>query len=199
VPDSSHVITAQTVAAVEHDGERFVRAYRDRFGHVLNADNASELFDEYAASPETRALRVAAVRPAAAKVVELAYQELLAEPVRGALPLVAFISVGNGAGKSTSIGPDGPSTLVFDSTLSQFAPSVEHIERAVAAGFTVEVRHLVRDIEESWLAVLDRVMHQGRAHRHARLASNWATKPLGQGTRTSGTRAWVELSELFAR
>jgi hypothetical protein len=45
---------------------------------VLNADNASELFEDNATS---RATCVAAARPAAAKVVALAYRELLTEPV----------------------------------------------------------------------------------------------------------------------
>lgn len=157
------------MAAAADPAELLARApglvdeYLQRFGHVLNADNASELFPEYAASHDTRATRVGLVRPAAGRIVELAYARLLAEPVAtGRLPLVVFTSGGNGAGKSTSVPPDGAEHIVFDSTLSQFEPSAANMERALTAGLHVDVRHLSRDIEESWRAVMHRAMHEGQ-------------------------------------
>jgi Zeta toxin len=71
------------------------------------------------------------------------------------------MSGGNGAGKSTSVDPAGAEHIVVDSTLSEFELSRANIERALAAGFGVEIRHLSRDVEESWRAVLDRAMHEG--------------------------------------
>lgn len=161
--------------AVERHPQRFVDAYRRRFGHVFNADNGSELFEEYAASPDTRATRVAAVRSAAARVVDLAYEQRLSEPVRaGRLPLVVFMSGGNGSGKSSSVPPDGPEHIVFDSTLSQYALSAARIQEALDAGFDVDVRHLSRDPEDAWAGVLHRAMHEGQG-RTVTLSGHMAT------------------------
>jgi len=168
-------IRERTLADANRRGAELVREYRRRFGRVLNADNASELFEDYSASHETRATRVAAVRPAAARIVEVAFTELLSEPVDvGRTPLVVFMSGGNGAGKSSSIAAGDPAHIVFDSTLSQFEPSRLNIERALAAGLDVEIRHLARDLEESWDAVMDRAMHEGNG-RTVTLAGFLAT------------------------
>lgn len=43
-------IRARTLAQVQERGALLVAQYRRRFGRVLNADKASELFDEYTRS-----------------------------------------------------------------------------------------------------------------------------------------------------
>lgn len=155
-------IAAELLADVDAAPIEYVQRYRERFAHVLNGDNASELFDTYARSAETRATRVAVVRRAAAQVVERTYQTLLSEPIPcDRVPLVVFTSGGNGSGKSTSVSVEAPEHIVFDSTLSQFQPSSEKIDHALAAGHEVDVRHLARDPVAAWRGVLHRAMHEG--------------------------------------
>jgi hypothetical protein len=118
---------------------------------------------------------VRAVRAAAGRVVELAYQKLLATAIAaGRLPLVVFMSGGNGAGKSTSVPADSPEHIVFDSTLSQFAPSVRHIDAALDAGFDIDIRHLARHPEAAWEGVLNRAVNEGRG-RTVTVAGHVAT------------------------
>lgn len=156
-------VRERVLASVAADADGLVTEYLARFGRVLNADNASELFPDYAASPATRATRVAAVRPAAARIVDLAFARLLAEPVApDRARLAVFTSGGNGAGKSTSLAPDDPAHAIVDSTLSRVAPSRANIDRALSAGLDVEIRHQCRDVEEAWDAVLTRAMGEGQ-------------------------------------
>ncbi|MGE3190917.1 MAG: zeta toxin family protein, partial [Vicinamibacterales bacterium] len=162
-PQAAEDVTARTTAQVDADTPGYVRRYRARFGNVLNADNASELFEDYAGSPETRATRVQEVRPAAAKVVEAAYAAALAEPVpEGKQPVAVFTSGGNGSGKSSTVDPDGQQHLVFDSTLSQPAPSAAKIDQALAANHQAVIRHVSRDPVEAWDSVLARAMDEGQ-------------------------------------
>src|ERR1035438_9334687 len=101
----------------------FRSEYRRRFGNVLNADNAAELFPEYAASPASRAQFRPAVHPAAQWVRDKLFTRALADPnVRE----VIFTAGGNGAGKSTG-GLRGD--VVMDTTLS----NPEHSEKLVQA------------------------------------------------------------------
>lgn len=136
----------------------YVQTYLGRFGTWLNADNASELFPEYSASPEARQRLFLVVRPAAGAVVEGAYERLLVEPIAsGRQPFIVFTGGGNGAGKSTSVRNDG--AIVFDSTLSLLEPSVRKIDAALKAGFYVRVRYLYREPIEAWAeGVLPRAM-----------------------------------------
>ncbi|MCA1586833.1 MAG: hypothetical protein LC791_19370, partial [Acidobacteria bacterium] len=159
-PDIDKEIHTRTLDAVHGNPDRFVNEYLRYFGRVLNADNASELFDDYRLA---RATRVKPVRAAAGRVVEGAFERLTAEPVaEGRLPLAVFTSGGNASGKSTGIDNRARAHLVFDSTLSQLEPSVAKIERALAAGLDVRIRHVRRDPVDAWRAVLERARENGR-------------------------------------
>ena len=158
-------IVAKTLTVVESDPVGHVQVLPRRLRPRANADNASELFEDYSQSQETRVLRGTAVRAAAGTVVELTYAQLLSECVRrGSIPLVVFMSGGNGAGKSSSVAIDGPDHMgVFDSPLSQFDLSVAKI--TLQAGFDVDVRHVARDPEAAWRGLLDRAMQEGMGPR----------------------------------
>ena len=106
------VIEADAFTAIENRTLAHVRRriiglkseYLNRFGTQLNADNASELFEDYAATLETRALLGPPVRKAAAAVVNALFADVItARPPSGRLPLVVFTAGGNGAGKSSSL------------------------------------------------------------------------------------------------
>lgn len=136
-------IEAATTSRVAADPDGYVDRYLAQFGRVLNADNASELFPEYAGSAETRATRVKPVRKAASTVVERAFTRLLAEPVPpGKDRLVVFTSGGNASGKSSTTNMQGRQALTWDTTASQLGPTAAKIDEALAAGFDVEINHV---------------------------------------------------------
>jgi hypothetical protein len=149
------------------DIRALIATYVQRFGCVLNADNASELFPEYTATPDARALLGPAVRPNAARIVDAVYARRLAEPVISPrLPVAVFTSGGNGSGKTSSVpAAGGKAHVVLDSTLSQLEASTENIERALEADLLVYIRHLARDVIDAWEnGVLARAMDPGSRH-----------------------------------
>lgn len=152
-PDARVTALARVLAAPNE----FAAAYIERFGALLNADNASELIPEYASSPASRAALGTAVRPAAARIVEHTFHRLLQAgvPVHKKR-IIVFTSGGNGSGKSTSVHADQAQSITVDTTLSQWEPSLANIRRALAAGFDVQVNHISRCPEASWQAVLTR-------------------------------------------
>jgi hypothetical protein len=93
--------------------------YTRRFGSVLNADNAAELFADYAASNPARTKYRVAVHPAAQWIRDELYRRALADPN---VKEVVFTAGGNGAGKTTG---DPQSDAVLDSTLN----NPEHADR----------------------------------------------------------------------
>ncbi len=117
------------------DREAFLAEYRRRFGRVLNADNAAELFPEYASSLDTRARFRVAVHPAAQWIRDELFERALADPL---VAEVIFTAGGNGAGK-TSGAPDGE--IVYDSTLNNVDHAQRCIEKCLGAGKSVVVAY----------------------------------------------------------
>lgn len=156
-------VQARAIEALQADPDGFKRRYLERFGRVLNADNASELFDEYAASDETRATQGVAVRAAAGALIDSLYQDLLAMPVEeGREPIVVFTAGGNAAGKSTAIPNEPSADIVFDSTFSSYEPSKVNVDRAFASGRDIRIRYTYRDPMAALQSSLDRAL--GEAH-----------------------------------
>ncbi len=206
---------------VEQHLDEYVDTYRRVYGRVLNADNASELFDDYASSPAARSANARAVRGPAASLVDELYSRALAEPVPDGLErLVVFTSGGNGSGKSTTVGAGNRAAIAIDSTLSDVATSKAKIDEALAAGFDVQIAHVSRDPVESFRAVLDRAAGEAQAGRpvpltiHARthlesprvlaqLATAYADNPRVRirafQNPGDGTLPPVRLDALFAR
>lgn len=213
-------VQERAAAAVEADPNGMVAKYLKRFKTVLNADNASELFPDYARSAQARSWFVRAVRPAAAAVVERAYRHLLARPpAKGKAKVVVFTGGGNGSGKSSTLGASElkRAAVVMDSTLSDFDASKRNIEQALAAGFDVRLAFVHRDpIEALKAGTLPRAMQEGagrtvpiavhaRTHIEApkvlrRLAEAFADDPRVQvdvfANRESGGLQPISLSEL---
>lgn len=61
---------------IEQNLDAYVEAYRSEYGRVLNADNASELFGDYSASPGARSTYARAVRGPAASLVDEMYARI---------------------------------------------------------------------------------------------------------------------------
>jgi hypothetical protein len=131
-------------------------AYTQRFGNVLNADNAAELFPDYAASPDSRTQFRAAVHPAAQRIRDELFRRSLAN---ADVSEVVFTSGGTGVGKSAA---DLPGDVVMDSTLSNPEHSRCEIQSALDAGKQVHIVYTYRPIDEAMNAALDRAKENGR-------------------------------------
>lgn len=138
------------------DPQGFVDAYRSRFGSLLGADNAAELFQDYALSPQSRARFHTAVHAAARWVRDAIYSQALASP-NGANRVI-FTSGGSASGKTT-LAPAlmrGGDALLYDSTLSVMSGAQAVIEAALAAGKSVSIVHIRRPLDDAFRANLCR-------------------------------------------
>lgn len=161
--ETDDTMRARTTARVTADPARYVTRYLNAYSPTLNADNASELFPEYAASAETRATRGPAVRQAAAIVMERAFERLLAQPVpTGRKRIALFTSGGNASGKSSTIDPDGSHALAWDTTASSLEPTAARIDQALEAGLEVHLAHLSVAPEEAFRRAIVRSGNEGQ-------------------------------------
>jgi len=149
-------VRAKALRFIEEDPERLLKEYSERYGSVLNADSAAELFPEYAASPASRARFRPAVHPAAQWVRDELFARALIDP---AVHEVIFTAGGNGAGKSTG-GLTGD--VVMDTTLSNPEHSEKLLQAALDAGKRVQVVYTYRPIQQAFEGVLDRARLEGR-------------------------------------
>jgi len=149
-------VRANALRRTQYDPEGLLREYTQRFGSVLNADNAAELFPEYAASPASRAQFRPAVHPAAQWVRDELFTRALRDPN---VHEVIFTAGGNGAGKSTG-GLTGD--VVMDTTLSNPEHSERLVQAALDAAKSVHVVYTYRAIQQAFAGVLDRARVEGR-------------------------------------
>lgn len=143
-------------AELEQNLEGFITDYRHQFDNVVSADNAKELFSDYARSPQTRGeLTVAVHRPSAALAGQV-FKQMVNEPVPpGRDPFVIFTAGGTGSGKSSSLevmfpGITERAHVVYDSTLSHLDGALQQIGAARAANHDVMIVFTDRDIEEAF-------------------------------------------------
>jgi len=149
-------VRASALRRTQDDPEGLLAEYTRRFGNILNADNAAELFPEYAASLASRAQ----FRPAVHRAAQWVRDELFVRAVQGPHAReVIFTAGGNGAGKSTG-GLTGD--VVMDSTLSNPEHSRKLVQAALDASKNVHIVYTYRPIEQAFEAVLDRAGIEGR-------------------------------------
>jgi UDP-N-acetylmuramoylalanine--D-glutamate ligase len=149
-------VRANALRLVQEDPAGLLQEYTRRFGKVLNADNAAELFPEYAASLASRARFRPAVHPAAQWVRDELFARALQDPNVHEVVLTAG---GNGVGKSTG-GLTGD--VVMDSTLSNPEHSERLLRAALDAGKSVQIVYTFRPIEQAFEGVLGRALVEGR-------------------------------------
>lgn len=163
----------------EHTDEAIAR-YQEKFGKVINTDNARELSQDYApggigaADPKTKAARStwsnAVHEPSSALVKEIYQRELKKPAAPGQLDRVVFTAGGTAAGKTTALSNvpaianlAEPAQIIYDTTLSSLNSSLERIAQALEAGKTVTIVYLHRDPVEAFVnGVLPRVERMGR-------------------------------------
>ena len=149
-------VREEALRHVQENPEPILAEYSRRFGNVLNADNAAELFPVYAASVESRTRFRVAVHPAAQWVRDELFRRSLTDLN---VHQVIFTAGGNGAGK-TSGGLSGD--LVMDTTLSNREHSEGLLRAALDAGKEVAVVYTYRPIMDSLNGVLHRSTTEGR-------------------------------------
>jgi GT2 family glycosyltransferase len=149
-------VRAAVLGAVEKRREELLAEYTRRFGNVLNADSAAELFPEYSASLASRTRLRIAVHPGAQWIRDQLFDRALADQQ---VAEIIFTAGGNGAGK-TSGAPQGD--IVYDSTLNNIEHADRCIQRSLLAGKSVVVAYTYRSIREAFLGVLNRAVSEGR-------------------------------------
>ncbi|MGE0491037.1 MAG: zeta toxin family protein [Vulcanimicrobiota bacterium] len=149
--------------------DQLVDEYGQRFGNILDLDNARELFDEFAASPEARSRYGTAIHEPSNRLIDEVLDRRLSGPVReGAEPEVVFTAGGSGSGKSSAIDDLGgiydDTDFVFDSTLANYDRSLSRIEQVLESGRDVEIAYVYRDPVDAFVnGVLPRAAETGRA------------------------------------
>jgi predicted kinase len=163
LPDAGEqAVRSAVISQVESDRERYLSEYTQRFGNVLNADNAATLFPEYNEDP---AKYREAVHPAAQWIRDELLRRALAEPEGNGDGRIIFTAGGNAAGKSTAVAIGGVSAeaqVVLDSTLSNPQHAERLVRMAVDAGKAVGIIHVDRPLEDAMEAMLDRARSEGR-------------------------------------
>lgn len=168
--------------------EHYLAEYSNRFGNVLNADDAATLFDEY---NRDRARYRVAVHPAATWIRDELFRRSLEIVSEGPVSVV-FTSGANAVGKSSAIEYSQArqwAHTVFDSTFSNGAHARSLIEAALAAGRGISILHVDRPLEETLLAMLDRSRLEGRVVRIQQIIHSH------QGAAETVRALWTEFRE----
>jgi hypothetical protein len=168
LPPDQAAIHDRVATRVETTPSTFVDEYRRRFRNVVSADSAKELFDDYAASNETRTQNDLAVHRPASAVAQKVYEQILDEPLpRGHEPSTILTAGGTGSGKTTSLADLFPEVrdrarVVYDSTLTNLDAAVRNIDHARRVGDEVTVVFTDRQVEEAFRSTLTRATDEGR-------------------------------------
>jgi hypothetical protein len=152
----------ETLRKLRANPEAYLAEYTNKFGNVLNADDAAMLFDEY---NRDRAKYRVAVHPAATWIRDELFRRALAETAPEGRNRVVFTAGGNAAGKSTAVAVTGSAKqaqVVFDSTFSNPEHAKKLMDQVLGSGKTVVVLHVSRRLDEIFAAMLDRAESQGR-------------------------------------
>jgi len=127
----------RAIAHLESSPERFLSRYKERFGNVLNADDAATLFDEYNQNPAK--YRVA-VHPAAQWIRDELFRRALAQPAEAGRNRVVFTAGGNASGKSSTVaasGAEAGAQIVLDSTFGNAGHARRLFNDALKAGGSI--------------------------------------------------------------
>src|ERR1700722_11482909 len=143
--DELHV-RDETLRKLRENPEHYLAEYTERFGNVLNADDAATLFDEY---NQDRAKYREAVHPAATWIRDELFQRALAKTAPAGKNRVVFTAGGNAAGKSTALALTNIANraqVVLDSTFSNPEHARRLINLALDAGKTATVHYVFRPL-----------------------------------------------------
>lgn len=144
--------------AENRDG--MIADYRARFGKVINADNARELFAPYREGDNATRGRLTDVTSGIAQeIAQAVFRQVLAEAPQGSR--VRFTAGGPGSGKSIAVeGEQG--AIVFDSTFSTPEKAREMVRTALNAGHKVRIAFIYQPLEAAVRNIVTRAVEQGR-------------------------------------
>jgi hypothetical protein len=160
-PDELRV-REETLRKLRANSEPYLAEYANKFGNVLNADDAATLFDEYNRDPAK--YRVA-VHPAATWIRDELFRRAIAERAPEGKNRVVFTAGGNAAGKSTAISftqEESRAQVVFDSTFSNPEHAQRLVDQALAADKRITVLYVDRPLEDAFRGMLERAGREGR-------------------------------------
>jgi hypothetical protein len=187
-PDEQRVREA-VLQRLSADPETYLGRYIERFGNVLNADDAATLFDEY---NQDRAKYRVAVHPAAVWIRDELFRRALRERAPEGKNHVVFMAGGNAAGKSTAIRYTHiaeDSQAVFDSTFSNPVHARYLIDQALAADKRVTIVYVNRPLEDTLLGMLE------RSEREVRLVPIEQIVSSHRGSAETTRSLWREFRE----
>jgi len=148
--------------ALRTDPESYLLRYAQRFGNVLNADDAATLFQKY---NQDRMKYREAVHPAATWIRDELFRRALAEKAPEGRNGVVFTAGSNAAGKSSAISATNAAKsaqAVLDSTLSNPEHATRLVEQARDAGKTVGILYVNRPLLQTFEGMLERAAIEGR-------------------------------------
>ena len=162
-PDTQEQQVREAVFAnLATDPDGHLARYRERFGNILNADNAATLFEEYNHDPAH--YRVA-VHPAAVWIRDELFRRALAVKGVPGCNRVALTAGANAAGKSTAISfsrAAETSQVVLDSTFSNAGHAGRLADQTLAADKRLTILYVRRPLREALDGMLERAETEGR-------------------------------------
>lgn len=162
------VVHEAVAARVEAAPAAMIAAYRAKFPDVIGADEAKELFPEYADSHAAKTANTLAVHAPSQALAQAVYEQAISEPVReGRDPEVVFTAGGMASGKTTGLQAVLPDVkdladIVYDSTLTDRRFAFRNIDRALDSDRGVTIVFTYRPVDAAFRSALARAKDTGR-------------------------------------
>lgn len=155
--ETDRAIESRFADEIGQDVPGAISAYREKFGKVINTDNARTLSADYEADRS----RSAAVHEPASWLTKRVYEQALKEePKPGELPEVLFTAGGTGSGKTTAIQSIGSvadrAQIIYDTNMNTPESALAKVNQALEAGKDVTIAYVHRGPIESFGAAIDR-------------------------------------------
>lgn len=135
--------------------------YRKVFGHVIDRNNAQELYGPYARNRESRQkLSLATHEPAGALADEI-YHHMVKLKCPSARNIVLFNAGGQGSGKTTSLRFSDKADrafIVMDGTMQDYEKSCRNIDMALRHGKLVHINYVYCPFEKAIQNIIRRAM-----------------------------------------
>lgn len=186
LPPQSKALEKNAHAIIDREGDALVDRYIERFGNVVDPDQAKMMFSEFELKPEL----AAAFHEPSSRLSKMVYAKLLAtRPGK----TVLFSAGGGGSGKSVALeviaknDADIADSTTFDGTLASYKSSKAKIDTALDAGAPVRIIYTNREVGKAFEGAMGRSRvvpidaiidaHVGAAQTIRRLAKEYAGNP----------------------